>query len=272
MASHILGKYYRRATAAASSLVIGFVLATAAQQDVALAESAQVQPPSRWQIVNGMKAVDLALASDETLYVLSMEKTARTGAYYVYKRIRNHKDWIRMSGDVLASKIAVQGVVPWIIDGGGYVQFFNGKGWTKVSSPRAKGIAANAGGVSIIDADLAVHTRKGNKWIKVRSPRASRIDIDATGNLWVAAPDGQFFVRNGNKWAIKGDTRSARDIAVDDPERPMTVMWDGNVQKYYPQWKQWLQESRDSSVVAVATRSGRTWVVARNGTVFWQVH
>src|SRR5262245_53262206 len=154
-----------------------------------------------WEAVSGTPATDIAIADDGTVWLVSTQKV--TGGYAISKAgpTQARVSWESVAG--AATRIAVEGRMPWIINESGSIHRWNGSKWQRVDGPQAVDIGASAKGVWIMSepqsgANYVVSRWTGEKacppggqatpeqcWSRGAAGGGVRIDVDSAGNPWV---------------------------------------------------------------------------------------
>jgi len=215
----------------------------------------------RWQNVPGA-ANDIAVATDGTAWVIGTNTVP--GGFGIYKS--SPKPWSPVPGG--ATRVAVEGTVPWVINDRGQIFRWSGSGWQSIAGPQAIDIGAGAKGVWIIAAPAvnggySIYKWDGRAWSKTTGG-AVRVDVDAIGNPWVVNSAGQLFANTAGNWRLFGlaPGEQAADVSVDAFGKPWVVTKKGSLWYFDADAKpaaKWEKVNAEGSTLATAQRGVHLW-------------
>ena len=221
---------------------------------------------TRWKRITG-RATDIAVGGDGTAWVVGSNKVA--GGFGIWHRTGKSDSWTAIKGG--ATRIAVQGTVPWAVNDKGEIRQYNAgtRNWKRIRGPKAIDIGASTAGVWLIGeprrgADYSIYRRVGHRWERATGA-AVRVDVDLAGNPWVVNNAGQLFAFVKKKWSRFKAERAA-DVSVNVFGEPWVVTSAGELVRFDIRSNTWLKSVGEEAVAAATGTT--TWYLDSNRAIF----
>jgi len=138
-------------------------------------------------------------------------------ANLIYRKKNGVANWTNVGGRLAKVSCSedntIWGITKNITSDGGYVYFWNGKGWSRSTGLITSLSVQNKNMVWAVNGKNQIYNRKGSKsadWVPYsKGGRLSYIHADAKGNVWGVAASGNVYYKNksGNWSSIDGNLR-----------------------------------------------------------------
>ncbi len=197
-----------------------------------------------WKLLTGSDAVDMAVSSNGTYYMVNT-----AGLIYTYNP--TIKDWNKLSGSA-GKAIAANGGKVCMVNTVGKIYELAGATWTQMPGSAAKDIAIDADGtVWMVNAIGKIYKYNGSKWNQLQGSDAVRIAAGG-GQIWMINKVGKIYRYNGAGW-IQTSGSAGWNIAVSNDGK---VFLTNTIGKIY-QWggSSWTQLDGSDGVIVSANKN-----------------
>jgi hypothetical protein len=221
---------------------------------------ANTLPSKTWFLLTGSDAVDVAVDSDGTQYMVNT-----AGSIYQY----TNDDWKQLDGSDGLS-IAANGGFVLLVNKAGLIYQRSGSRWKKLPGSDAVDIAVMADGnafmVNSVGKIYAYHP-SSNQWAAMPGSDASRISA-ANGEIWMVNRAGKIYRYTNNSWTQMSGG-SGKDITVSGERNVFLTNHDG---KIYSRGSHSWKQLDGSNGIAVSANAGRLVMVNTKGRLFYRTY
>lgn len=267
MSDNPAANYSGPATVANANVVdlsgVGMITVETIPINVSMRGIADMLPGTSWRKI-GRKAMDVAIATDGTAYIVSTEGSLRDG-FKIYKSAKDSTQWVPVPG-ATGYRIALEGDTPWLATVTGEVFRYRGGKWEPFGGKIPKGIidiGASPKGVWMVGPGGVILKKNRETWQQVDG-KALRIDVDWDGTPWIVTEQNEIQFRRGNGWVkTKG---LAIDVSVDKPGFTKVVGTDGKI--YSLSNGSWSALTQNGVAGGIGVGAGQIWGITKDGEVF----
>jgi Tectonin domain len=217
---------------------------------------AKTLPSKTWLLLTGSDAVDVAVDSDATQYMVNT-----AGLIYQYA----NDDWKQLDGsDGLA--IAANGGFVMLVNKAGLIYQRSRGRWKKLPGSDAVDIAVTADGNAFMvnsAGKIYAYHPSANQWSAMSGSDASRISA-AGGEVWMVNRAGKIYRYASNSWTQMSGS-SGQDITVSSEGNVFLTNHDG---KIYSRGSNSWRQLDGSDGAAVSANAGRLVMVNKKGRLF----